>query len=161
MATAKAEAAQSRLTTSLSGCSSGMRLEYLFFSAPCVRNRMDSLTGVKAEVILREITPKVCRSHLLEEIPGHVPSIAFKEALSPFSKKIPKEKNNNKNRKRCFQRQAGTLSMSLSHLWVGWGRGIVQLAPNLQWAFVFRAAELVWDQNAEKAPMICLAIFFY
>ena len=65
MATAKAETAKSRLTTSLSGCFSGVRLEYLFLSAPRINNRMDSPIGIKAEVILRKMTPKVCGSHLL------------------------------------------------------------------------------------------------
>lgn len=51
--------------------------------------------------------------------------------------------------------------MRLSHLWVGCGRGIIQLAPNVQRTFVFKAAELIWDQNAEKAPIVCLALFFF
>lgn len=68
MATAKAETAKSRLTAPLSGCSSGVRLEYLFLSAPRNYSRMDSLTGRKAEIVLRKMTSKVYGSHLLSEI---------------------------------------------------------------------------------------------
>lgn len=63
-ATAKADTAKSRWTTSLSRCSSGARLEDRVLSAPCINNRMDSPMGRKAEVMVRKMTPKVYGSHL-------------------------------------------------------------------------------------------------
>lgn len=50
---------------------------------------------------------------------------------------------------------------SSGDLWVGCGTGIIQLALNVPPTFVFRAAELIWNQNAGKAPIVCLAFFFF
>lgn len=44
---------------------------------------------------------------------------------------------------------------------MGCGTGIIQLALNVPPTFVFRAAELIWNQNAGKAPIVCLAFFFF
>lgn len=64
MVSSKAEQDNSRLTTTFiysffGGCFSGVRIEYLCLPTECINNRMDSPIGIKGEVMVSKMTPKV------------------------------------------------------------------------------------------------------